>query len=77
MYFLIFYVSEESGLTEKAVAAHNEAVGDIDGDVLLGEDGQSEKLSYVSRWTNCTNATFMKLERYANSNSALHREVKC
>ena len=64
----------ESCLTEKALAAHNEAVTDADGDALL-EDGQSDAESYVSRWTNCTNTTFARLDRYANSNSALHKEV--
>ncbi len=67
----------------EALAAHDGAQEeDSDGDGSMADvrsDTQSiggkTTSTWASNWTTCTNATFNKVHRYANSNSAVHKEV--
>ncbi|KAI8486218.1 pre-rRNA processing protein [Branchiostoma belcheri] len=70
-------------LTESALQRHNQAVEDEEGDTAMGEGdvqsvGGGTLASFktgFSAWSDCTNATFNKVERYWQSNSAQAQEV--
>ncbi|XP_035673332.1 RRP12-like protein isoform X4 [Branchiostoma floridae] len=70
-------------LTESALRRHDQAVEDGEGDVAMGEGdvqsvGGGTLASFrtgFSAWSDCTNTTFNKVERYWQSNSAQAQEV--
>ena len=76
-------ISGASGLTEAALAKHNEAHKDAEDDAMLSSTPGIETGSvtantfntWATSYTDCTNATFSKVNRYWNSNSAQHKEV--
>ena len=76
-------ISGASGLTEAALAKHNEANKDAEDDAMLSstpgiETGSATANTFntwATSYTDCTNATFSKVHRYWNSNSAQHKEV--
>ena len=82
---LYFTPQGPSDLTQEALAKHDADAGDIDldGDVEFADAGSSAGQSvggktfstWATNWTECTNATFSKVHRYGNSNSALHKEM--
>lgn len=72
----------ESNLTVDALAKHDATNVEKDGDVILSDPdfdvqtaGGSTFKTWATNWTECTNATFSRVHRYWQSNSALHREV--
>ena len=69
-----------SSLTKDALAKHDAALQDADGDIPMSEsDAQTVSAktfsTWATNWTDCTNATFNRVHRYWASNSALHKEV--
>lgn len=43
--------------------------------VFSDSDSINSFKSWATNWSDCTNATFNKIHKYWNSNSALHKEV--
>ena len=77
------FISGGSGLTEAALAKHNEAHKDAEDEDMLSSTPGVETGSvtantfntWATSYTDCTNATFSKVHRYWHSNSAQHKEV--
>lgn len=85
----LFTLTEKSNLTVDAVKLHNELQSgslrlDRTSDsaqLHMEEDGAAEAATekssgtFLSGLSDCTNATFSKVQRFWESNSAAHKEV--
>lgn len=74
--------NKSSGLTAKALAQLDaQSMGKTDPinfdakSVISDAESADTFRSWASNWSDCTNATFNKVYKYWNSNSALHKEV--
>ena len=85
---LFFLVTEKSDLTVDALKLHNELQA---GPLELGSSGRGEARmeeepdqafserttgTFLSGLSDCSNLTFRKVQRYWESNSAAHKEVR-
>ncbi|XP_048249347.1 RRP12-like protein [Haliotis rufescens] len=72
--------SGQSSLTVEALSKHDE---EADDDKMSDMDAQTDTQTvgaktfntWATNWTDCTNKTFSKVQRYWSSNSAVHKEV--